>query len=173
MFDIMLWPHIVTAMYVFFVGFALFYSRPFKKSPKIEMTLYYSIMVCLTIAAITGALLQLNHFSPFHILVGVTLYNIPISWRALQRNDMFAFRENLFENYMGLTIALIGALHPLRNLGTRLFRVMFGLDIDTSTPIWTGMLVAIIILTVYLIYRAQNNKMPHTSDVKKIKKNKS
>lgn len=123
-FDVFLWTHIVASLTAFSLGLWLFFtaSQPSRRG------FYVALMVLLVVTAVSGVFLNTLFFTPFHALSILTLVNIPLSIRAFAQGRERVARDNLFQNYLGLSVALVGTTYPLRFLGSRLYaRVDFTL----------------------------------------------
>lgn len=155
----MLTLHIITTLTSMFLGYSIFLFRRRETIEKRVDRYLLTLCILLLIAAVTGILLNLHTFSPFHILSIVTITTIPISLVFIyqKRNYFQAFR-GVFYNFLGLNLALIGALLPMRTLGYRLWIEGFWLSVESATLIVQVLFVIGIISAIYLVYRTIRDK---------------
>jgi hypothetical protein len=143
-------PHVILTFSSFFIGLAIFFFSS-KKFEDIKIASYI-FSGLLFLAAITGMLLNTSDFTPFHFLSVVTIVTLPIAFYHLYKNNQLRYMRGLFFNYLGLTIAMIGATEPHRTLGYRMFNKGLGIDIDTSEKIFFVLLIAAMInATIFAI----------------------
>jgi ABC-type phosphate/phosphonate transport system permease subunit len=95
-------------------------------------------------------MLNTYSFSPFHVLVVVTITTIPLVLWNLSRSKFLEFKKGLLYNFIGLNLAMIGAFEPDRYVGRRL---------HLTIEIWAGLMVLAIIFSVYIIIQA--NRKPN------------
>lgn len=162
-FDVVLWIHIVASLTAFGLGLWLFFTAPSK--PK--RLGYNLLMVLLVITALSGIPLNTLSFSPFHALAILTLVNVPLSIRAFGQGRERVARDNLFQNYLGLSVALVGTTYPLRFIGSRLYS---GVELGLAETLFTASLVLSLVLTALLLYLAAKDKLPYTVGAPKLKK---
>ena len=165
-FDILLWTHIAASLTAFGLGLGLFFT-PTRDSRR---GAYNLLMGLLVVTAVSGIPLNTLAFSPFHALALLTLVNIPLSIRAFRQGRERVARDNLFQNYLGLSVALVGTTHPLRFIGGRMYG---GTDL-TLAETWFGWSMTLsIILVVVLLYLAAKDKLPYTRGAPKLPKQKT
>jgi uncharacterized membrane protein len=107
-------------------------------------------LLCLLLfsSAISGIMLNLVVFSPFHILSIVTITTIPMVLYNFWRSNFLQFKKGLLYNFVGLNLAMVGALEPDRYIGRRL---------GLTPEIWTGMMILAGLTSIFIIYRANRN----------------
>ena len=158
-FDVILWVHIVSSLGAFGVAIYLFFWA------KGENRLgYVFLMVLLAVTALSGIPLNTLTFSPFHALALLTLVNVPLSWRAFKRGRERTARDNLFQNSLGLFVALVGTTHPYRFIGSKLYNEV---DIELAQTLFAvsmGVSVAIVLVLLYLAYK---DKLPYAREYPK------
>jgi hypothetical protein len=142
-------PHLIFTFSSFFIGIYIF----FLSSKKFEIIRIpsYLFSVLLSLAAITGLLLNTQDFTPFHVLSVVTIVTIPVAFFQLSRGSEFKYLGGLFYNFLGLSVALTGALEPHRTVGYRLWIKTLGIKPDLAENIFFGLLALAVINAIYFV----------------------
>jgi uncharacterized membrane protein len=133
-------PHLILTFSSFFIGIYIF----FLSSKKFEIIRIpsYIFSVLLTFAAITGLLLNTQDFTPFHVLSVVTIVTIPFAFYQLSKGSQFKYLGGLFYNFLGLSVALTGALEPHRTVGYRLWIKTLKLEPNFAENLFFVLLIA-------------------------------
>lgn len=144
--------HITIAIISLILGSYLFFfsNKPIQNSHKLSSAL----MISLILTAITGIFLETASFSPFHILVIVVLTTIPVAFWQRSVNRLLPFKRNLFYNFIGLNIALVGTLSPNRFLGNRLWTNGLQLSEANSRTAFLVIIGVAIILGIVAVAQA-------------------
>lgn len=128
-----------------------------KKDFSLKVSAVLSIL--LVMSAITGLFLNLRYFSPFHVLVIVVLTTVPLAFYNLKNGDVLKYKKGLFYNFIGLNLALVGALYPERFLGVKLWSTTLHLDSNISLLSFTCIAILASITAIYSI--VQVNQKPN------------
>jgi hypothetical protein len=128
------------------LGYYLFLLSP---NP-LEKTknLVYPLCALLVASAISGILLNVYTFSPFHALAIVTITTIPLALWNLSKSVFLPFKKGLLYNFIGLNLAMVGAFEPDRYVGRRL---------HLTPAIWSGLMIFGVAFAIYIIIQANKN----------------
>ncbi len=145
-----LYLHISASTTAFLIGIIVFFFKI--QGTKIEKHLYNILKLSLVITAVTGVFLNLVYFSAFHALAILTMVNVPISIKELAKGNQLKHNQNLFENYLGLFIAMIGTTFPLRFIGIRIYNDLLNIEYDNAVKyFYISMIIAVILSAILYI----------------------
>jgi uncharacterized membrane protein len=112
------------------------------------------------VSAVTGIFLNLKYFTGFHVLSIITILTIPLGLYQWSKGNISGLYHSVFNNYLGLIAALIGALYPGRFVGFRLWTPLqkqFGLTDATIDSIHSSLFVIILLGILYFVILSYRN----------------
>jgi uncharacterized membrane protein len=143
-------PHLIFTFSSFFIGIYIFFLSSKKFETIKTPTLIYSALLML--AATTGIFLNTQDFTPFHFLSVVTIVTTPYALYQLSKGNQISFLRGSFYNFLGLSIALTGALEPHRTVGYRLWIKTLKIDANLAENIFFVLIIAACInATIFVV----------------------
>jgi uncharacterized membrane protein len=141
-----LFIHLFATFSSVFLGYYLYLFS--KKPLEVQKNLVYLLSTLLFISAITGILLNLFRFGPFHVLSIVTITTIPLALWHLSKSKFLKFKRGLLYNFIGLNIAMVGAFEPDRYMGRRL---------QLTETAWGVLMILAVLVGFYMVVQANRS----------------
>jgi uncharacterized membrane protein len=137
-----LFLHIFSTFSSIILGYfiLLISKKPLLKNKPLAL-IFGLLLIC---SAITGYLFNPYSFSPFHFLAIVTIVTTPIAIYFLLKGNNLKARRGFIYNFIGLNIAMVGALEPDRYLGRRL---------ELGFNVWAGLFVVSLVVGGVVAWR--------------------
>jgi uncharacterized membrane protein len=151
----LLFIHILTTLSSLIIGYYIFLIS--KRSTVDERFISFFLCAILVVSAVTGILLNLVTFSPFHILSAVTIITIPLALVNFIQAKYERYIRGIFYNFLGLNIAFIGALEPSRYLGYKFWKIgrdLFGFSQVLTQDLFLIMLVGVAVFAIVMFVKA-------------------
>jgi uncharacterized membrane protein len=147
--------HIISTLSSMIIGYYLIvFSRRTLESQKYLSLALAGLYIC---SAISGIFLNLETFSPFHILAIITLSTTPVAVYRYFNGKFKAFNRSMLYNFIGLNIAFAGALAPNRTLGYRFWKLGLHLDTTMALNSFYVFLSAMMVIATVVIIRSFKN----------------
>jgi uncharacterized membrane protein len=128
------------------LGYYLFFFS--KKPIELQKIATYCISTLLIVSGITGILLNLYSFGPFHALSVVTITTIPLALWHLSKSKFLKFKKGLLYNFIGLNVAMVGAFEPDRYMGRRL---------QLTETTWGILMILAVLVGFYMVVQANRS----------------
>ncbi len=163
--SLIIFTHVVFAICTLFLG-VVFYLPKYKylwEGQSIFLYLYAHMFTAFTGFFLGGfGLTAILSYSPFKVLSAITIFAFVLTLLALKKKNYERARSIMLGTYIGLCIAFVGTLFPLRIIGSFLFFDILNISESLAIKVWQVIFAPALIIGIYFIIK---------NDVRRIRKN--